>query len=260
MRKLSLPALASRLYWLISPLALLALWAGVAAAGVFPRQLLVPPLQVWRTFEVLLDNGELLDHLLTSLGRLGVGLSIGAASGLLFGLLMGLSKTVEAYCGPLFHSLRQIPSLALIPLLVLVFGIDEVFKIVIVAEATFFPLALATSQGVKGIPRSYFEVAAVYRLPWLSLVKEVALPAVTPQIVTGLRIGLTRAWVVLIAAELLAADSGLGQMIEMARQMLRIDVVMVGIVVTGIVGFALDWSLRRLERHLQRWRPAGVEP
>ncbi|MGU9857132.1 ABC transporter permease [Pseudomonas sp. LF245] len=256
----SLPVLASRLSWLISPLALLGLWAGVAAAGVFPRQLLVPPGQVWRTFALLLENGELLDHLFTSLGRLGWGLGIGAASGLLFGLLMGLSKTVEAYCGPLFHSLRQIPSLALIPLLVLVFGIDEIFKIVIVAEAAFFPLALATSQGVKGIPRSYFEVAAVYRLPWLSLVRAVALPAVTPQIVTGLRIGLTRAWVVLIAAELLAADSGLGQMIEMARQMLRIDVVMVGIVVTGLVGFALDWSLRRLERRLQRWQPTRVAP
>lgn len=258
MSKPSLRAIPPALYWLISPLALLGLWAAVAQAGVFPRQLLVPPQQVWQTFNLLLGNGELLEHLFTSLTRLAWGFSIGAGTGLLFGALMGLSKTVEAYCGPLFHSLRQIPSLALIPMLVLIFGIDETFKVVIVAEAAFFPLALATSQGVKGIPRSYFDVAAVYRLPWFSLAKDVAFPAVVPQIITGLRVGLTRAWVVLIAAELLAADSGLGQMIEMSRQMLRIDVVMVGIVVTGLVGFALDLVLRRLEQRLQRWQPPRV--
>ena len=254
----SLHALASRLCWLISPLVLLGAWQGAVEAGLFPRQLLVPPLQVWRTFTLLLGNGELVEHLLTSLARLGWGLGMGVSGGLLLGGLMGLSKTVEAYCGPLFHCLRQIPSLALIPLLVLMLGIDEMFKIVIVAEAAFFPMALATSQGIKGIARSYFEVAAVYRLPWFSLVRNVVLPAVTAQLVTGLRIGLTRAWVVLIAAELLAADSGLGQMIEMARQMLRIDVVMVGIVVTGGVGFALDCSLRQLERRLQHWQPPRV--
>ena len=174
--------------------------------------------------------------------------------GLAFGVLLALSKTVEAYCAPLFHTLRQIPSIALIPMFVLLFGIDETFKIIIVAKTAFFPVALAASEGVKAIPRSYFEVADVYRLRWPTLVREIALPAAAPPIISGFRISLTRAWVVLVATELLAADSGLGQMIEMSRQMLRIDVVMVGVVVTGVIGFALDFSFRRLEQHLFRWQ------
>ncbi|KAF1030421.1 MAG: putative aliphatic sulfonates transport permease protein SsuC [Pseudomonas sp.] len=242
------------LTWLISPLALLAVWALVAHLGVFPRNLLVAPVQVLHTFESLLASGELREHLGNSLTRLGLGFAIGSLAGLAFGVLMALSNSVQVYCGPLFHALRQIPSLALIPMFVLLFGIDETFKIIIVAKTAFFPVALAASEGVKGIPRGYFEVADVYRLRWSTLVWRIALPAAAPPIITGFRISLTRAWVVLVATELLAADSGLGQMIEMARQMLRIDVVMVGVVVTGLIGFALDASFRVLERRLLRWQ------
>ncbi|WAF83242.1 ABC transporter permease [Metapseudomonas otitidis] len=246
--------LANPLSWLISPLLLLIAWALVADAGLFPAQVLVPPRDVLAAFVELLDSGELQEHLHSSLTRLGLGFSIGAVAGLAFGTLMALSEQVRAYCGPLFHALRQIPSIALIPMFVLFFGIEETFKVVIVIKAAFFPVALAASEGVRGIPRSYFEVADVYRLRWPTLVREVALPAAAPPILTGLRIALTRAWVVLVAAELLAADSGLGQMIEMGRQMLRIDVVMVGVVVAGVVGFLLDLVFRLLERHLFRWK------
>ncbi|WP_419735997.1 ABC transporter permease [Pseudomonas sp. COR18] len=242
------------LTWLISPLALLLLWALVAEAGLFPRNLLIPPVQVLQSFEELLTSGELLEHLHNSLSRLALGFGIGALAGLAFGILMALSEQVRAYCSPLFHTLRQIPSIALIPMFVLLFGIDETFKIVIVTKTAFFPVALAASEGVRAIPRSYFEVADVYRLRWPTLVREIALPAAAPSIITGLRIALTRAWVVLVATELLAADSGLGQMIEMSRQMLRIDVVMVGVFITGVIGFALDYSFRQLEQRLFRWQ------
>lgn len=243
----------ARLSWFASPLLLLALWALVAQAGWYPEQLLVPPQHVYEAFVELLESGELREHLQSSLSRLLIGFAIGASGGLLFGTAMALSKNVEAYCGPLFHTLRQIPSIALIPMFILFFGVEETFKILIVVKAAFFPVALAASEGVKGIPRSYFDVAAVYRLPLWSLLKDVAFPAAAPPIVTGLRISLSRAWMVLVAAELLAADSGLGQMIEMSRQMLRIDIVMVGVVVTGVVGFTLDHGFRLLEKRLFRW-------
>ncbi|MEE1890235.1 ABC transporter permease [Pseudomonas carassii] len=242
------------LTWLVSPLLLLALWAVVAEAGLFPANLLVPPLEVWRSFGDLLATGELQEHLAGSLSRLSLGFAAGALAGLAFGTAMALSDTVEAYCAPLFHTLRQIPSIALIPMLVLLLGIDETFKVVIVAKTAFFPVALATVEGIRAIPRSHFEVAAVYRLRWPTLVARIALPAAVPAIVTGVRVALTRAWVVLVACELLAADSGLGQMIEMGRQMLRIDVVMVGVAITGVIGFALDFSLRRVERRLSGWQ------
>ncbi|KEY87906.1 ABC transporter permease [Pseudomonas capeferrum] len=246
--------LLSLLSWLISPVALLALWALLANAGLFPANLLIPPLEVWHSFTDLLATGELQEHLTGSLSRLALGFVVGALAGLAFGTALALSKTVEAYCAPLFHTLRQIPSIALIPMFVLLFGVDETFKIVIVAKTAFFPVALATCEGVRAIPRSHFEVAAVYRLRWTTLVGLIALPAAVPAIVTGVRVALTRAWVVLVACELLAADSGMGQMIEMGRQMLRIDVVMVGVVITGVIGFTLDFGLRRVERRFTRWQ------
>ncbi|MBM7060535.1 ABC transporter permease [Pseudomonas sp. UL073] len=245
----------NRLSWLISPFVVLLAWALVANAGWFPTQLLVPPQHVYEAFVELLGSGELREHLQNSLSRLAIGFSIGALGGLLFGTAMALSKNVEAYCAPLFHTLRQIPSIALIPMFILFFGVEETFKILIVTKAAFFPVALAASEGVKGIPRSYFDVASVYRLPLSSLLKDVAFPAAAPPIVTGLRISLSRAWMVLVAAELLAADSGLGQMIEMSRQMMRIDVVMVGVLVTGLIGFTLDYGFRLLEKRLFRWKP-----
>lgn len=245
----------TRLSWFLSPLAVLLAWALVANAGWYPPQLLVPPQHVYEAFLELLGSGELREHLQNSLSRLAIGFAIGAGSGLLFGTAMALSKNVEAYCAPLFHTLRQIPSIALIPMFILFFGVEETFKVLIVTKAAFFPVALAASEGVKGIPRSYFDVAAVYRLPLWSLLKDVAFPAAAPPIVTGLRISLSRAWMVLVAAELLAADSGLGQMIEMSRQMMRIDIVMVGVLVTGLVGFTLDYGFRLLEKHLFRWKP-----
>ncbi|MBD9417067.1 ABC transporter permease [Pseudomonas sp. PDM16] len=250
-----LTASLNRLSWFASPLALLVVWALVAQAGWYPTQLLVPPLHVYEAFVELLGSGELREHLQNSLSRLAIGFSLGALGGLLFGTAMALSKRVEAYCAPLFHTLRQIPSIALIPMFILFFGVEETFKILIVVKAAFFPVALATSEGVKGIPRSYFDVAAVYRLPLWSLLKDVAFPAAAPPIVTGLRISLSRSWMVLVAAELLAADSGLGQLIELSRQMMRIDIVMVGVVVTGLVGFTLDYGFRLLEKHLFRWKP-----
>jgi len=244
-----------RLSWFASPLLLLLAWFVVAHAGWFPPQLLVPPAEVWASFKDLLASGELREHVVNSLSRLAIGFSIGALGGLLFGTAMALSKTVEAYCAPLFHTLRQVPSIALIPMFILFFGVEETFKVLIVTKAAFFPVALAASEGVKGIPRGYFEVASVYRLPLWSLLRDVAFPAAAPPIVTGLRISLSRAWMVLVAAELLAADSGLGQMIELSRQMLRIDIVMVGVVVTGAIGFVLDFAFRLLEKRLLRWRP-----
>ena len=244
-----------RLSWIVSPLLLLLAWFIAARAGWFPPQLLVPPAEVWASFKDLLASGELREHVVNSLSRLAIGFSIGALGGLVFGTAMALSKTVEAYCAPLFHTLRQVPSIALIPMFILFFGVEETFKILIVTKAAFFPVALAASEGVKGIPRGYFEVASVYRLPLWSLLRDVAFPAAAPPIVTGLRISLSRAWMVLVAAELLAADSGLGQMIELSRQMLRIDIVMVGVIVTRAIGFVLDFAFRLLEKRLLRWRP-----
>jgi sulfonate transport system permease protein len=169
---------------------------------------------------------------------------------------MGASTRVEALVSPVFRMARQLPTIALIPALILVFGVEETFKLVVVAKASFFPVALAAFEGVRQIPRAYLDVAAVNRLPARVLVTQLLVPATIPHVVAGVRTSLGRSWMILVASELVAADSGLGQMMEMGRQMFRIDVVMVGVLTAGAVGLALDAGVRWAERRLTRWQRA----
>jgi sulfonate transport system permease protein len=149
---------------LISPLLLLVVWSLVARTHRFPEQILVPPEDVLATFRDLYMSGDLQSNLQISLYRLLTGFSLGALIGLAFGVGLALSETVQIYFGPLFNALRQVPTLALIPMLVMILGIGEALKIVILIKVTFFPVALATSEGVKNIPRAYLEVGKVFRL------------------------------------------------------------------------------------------------
>jgi len=239
---------------LAAPLALLLCWAVTVRLDVVSSQVLVPPGKVLATFVHLARSGELARNLEKSLIRLLVGFSVGASSGLALGIAMGASRVVEQMASPLFQVVRQVPSVALIPALILILGVDETFKIVIVAKATLFPIALAAFQGVRSVPKLYLEVAAVHRLPAHALVRRLLVPATVPHVVAGVRTSLGRAWMVLVASELVAADSGVGQMMEMGRQMFRIDVVMVGVFMTGLVGLLFDGAVRLVERRVARWK------
>jgi len=244
----------SKLVYFVTPSLFLLAWIWTTKTGLFPEQILVSPQVVFQTANELWNTGELQMHLQASLYRLALGFSIGSLLGLIFGVLMGLFATAESFFGPTLNAIRQIPTIAFIPLLILLFGVDETFKIVVVAKAAFFPVSLATFDAVKGIPRTYFEVSKVYQLPIYKLITKIILPATTPPILTGLRLSLGRSWMVLVAAELLAADSGIGQMMEMGRQMFRIDIVMVGVFLTALIGFLLDRVLRSTEFYLGRWK------
>jgi len=237
-----------------SPLLVLALWVAATELALAPEQILVPPWQVVTSGWELVQSGELGEHLSISLVRLLSGFGFGSVLGVVFGLAVGLSPRLDAYTAPTFQVLRQIPSVALIPLFILVFGIGETFKVVIVAKASFFIVALAVHDAIKSLPVRYLEVAAMLRFSRLQAIRKVVLPAIVPATLTGVRIALGRSWMVLVGAELLAAESGLGQMMEMARQMFRLDVVMVGVVLTGLVGLALDRGFRLLEAYLMRWQ------
>lgn len=242
--------------WLL-PVALLASWQAVVWGELVSPQLLVPPGQVLVTFVELVRSGELLEHLRESLGRLAFGFGCGASAGVLLGTAMGTSPRLEAYAQPFFHAARQLPTVALIPVFILAFGVEETFKVLLVAKACFFAVALSALDGTRNIGRKFLEVAAIYQLPRAVFLRRLVLPAVVPSVVAGVRISLGRAWMVLVAAELMAADRGLGQMMEMGRQMFRMDVVLVGVIVTGTVGLFLDRSVRWIERRALRWRPAS---
>jgi sulfonate transport system permease protein len=241
----------------VGPLAVLGAWSWITRhPGQDGAQVLVSPGQVYAALHELWTNGQLLTHLRQSPLRLAVGFGIGAGLGLMVGLMMGLSRTIEEVVGPTFHAIRQVPSIAFIPMMILVFGIEETFKIVVVAKAAFFPVALAAADGIKAIPRGFLEVGQVYGLRGLTQVRCILLPAILPSVVTGLRIALGRSWTVLVAAEIIASESGLGQMMEMGRQTMRQDVVLLGVFITGVFGFLLDRSMRLLEGRLAAWRTA----
>jgi sulfonate transport system permease protein len=238
----------------ISPVLLLVVWTLVTRAHWFSDRLLVPPRDVWSAFLELCESGELSEDLRISLLRLACGFGLGSLGGLVLGVLLEKSSRARSYVGPLFQALRQVPTLALIPMFILLFGIGETLKIVIIVKSTLYPVAVATMDGVRNIPEHYLEVGRAYRLsPWASF-KRILFPAAVPPILTGVRIALGRSWMVLVAIELLTADTGLGQTMETGRQMLRLDIVMVGVIVTGVIGFALDRGLELLERALVPWK------
>jgi sulfonate transport system permease protein len=250
------PAGRSALAALVAPLIMLASWQLACLSGLFPPQVLVSPTEVAITLWSLAASGELERHIGESMFRLGLGYAIGAIAGLVFGAVIALSRLAEAALAPFFLAIWQVPVIAFVPMLVIFLGIDEPFKVAIVALATFFPVALATFDGIRSVPKAWFEVARVYRTRLPDLIARILVPATVPAILTGLRIALTRAWIVLVAAELLAADSGIGQMMEMGRQMFRIDVVLAGMVVSGLIGFALDRGAKAIEHRATRWKYA----
>ncbi len=240
-----------------SPLALLLLWTAATTFEWMPAHILMSPWQVLLTARDLAESGELGQHLGISLFRLLAGFGLGASAGLAFGVVLGLSPGLRSYVDPTFNVLRQLPTVALIPLFILLFGIGESFKVFIVAKASFFIVALAVHDAIRNLSQRYFEVAQVYCFSRWQRIRLIVLPAIVPAALTGMRIALSRSWMVLVGAELLAADSGLGQMMEMGRQMFRLDVVMVGVVLTGVIGFGLDRACHALEARLMRWKRSG---
>ncbi|QBQ98874.1 ABC transporter permease [Paraburkholderia pallida] len=246
--------LARGAQWWVTPLALGALWWYASAHAWVSVQLLVPPQRVWGTALDLWLDGELQQNIAITLRRLAVGFVWGAGSGAVCGLLLARSRIFGDFVQPLFDLLRQIPTLTLIPVLILLIGIDEPLKIVIVAKAVFFPVALATLGGVRDAPRDLIEMARHYGVGRGALLRDVIVPAACGPVLTGVRIALARAWLALVAAELLAADSGIGEMMEMARQMMRIDVVLVDVFVIGLIGFVMDQFIAGVQRWASRWQ------
>lgn len=238
----------------ISPAILLLIWEIISRTSWISPQVLVPPEVVASTFWSMVQSGDLWDNLSHSLYRLAMGYSIGVVLGVILGASMALSPAAKAYLHPSFQILRQLPTIALIPGFIMFLGIGETIKIVLVAKATALPVALAAFEAVRGIPRSYLDVAQVLKIRPIPLLVKVVLPATVPPVLTGMRIALGRSWMVLVATELLVSENGLGQLMEYGRQMFQLDTVMVCVVLTGVIGFAFDKGFRLLESWLIRWQ------
>lgn len=240
------------------PLALLALWQLSAVWGWVPEQVLPPPASVFKVFAELLASGELWDHLTISMVRVAGGFGIGLALGLLLGGAMGLSPTFRDYVFPLFKAFSQVPVIGWLPLLILLVGIDEGLKFLLIAKAALVPVAINTCQGIENVPNRLVEVARVYGYTRWQMLRKVVFPAATAPIWNGVRYGLTHAWLALVVVELLASSEGIGFLIVYGRQLFQLDVVLAAVVAVGIVGFFIDKLLAVTEAWLLRWRKPGL--
>ena len=234
----------------------LAVW--VIYRGSSEGHLLPAPLEVLAAAKDLLLSGELLRHTTQSLLRVTTGLLIAVALAVPLGLLIGWFPVARDMGEILIDTFRPIPPLAWIPLAVLWFGLSPASAIFIIVIGGFFPTLVATVAGVRGVDRGLLEAA--YTLGSVSsfdLFRRVVLPAALPSIMTGIRISAGLAWMSVVAAEMIAIDSGLGYMILNARQIFRPDVVVTGMAVIGLIGYAMDRFLFWCETKIFAWRRTG---
>jgi sulfonate transport system permease protein len=193
-------------------------------------------------------------HVAASTARVAAGYAFGAGLALVVGSLVGLSRTARAILDPSFQALRAIPSLAWVPLLLLWLGIDEAPKLAMIAIGAFFPVYMGVVAGIRGVDGKLVEVARLMRLSPVALVRRVLLPAALPSVFTGLRNGLSLAWMFMVAAELIAATRGLGYLLTDGRETGRADLVLAAIVLLACLGKASDAAMARIERRALAWR------
>ncbi|WP_180025435.1 MULTISPECIES: ABC transporter permease [unclassified Acinetobacter] len=241
---------------IIFPIALLYLWhVSVERNWVNPLLLPAPEL-VWVALKDLYQTGELWSNLSVSLSRIGYGFSAGIVLALVLGLTMGLSRRAEAYIWPTFKAINLVPVIGWIPLLILLVGIDEALKIILIAKAALVPMTINVFKGVRNIPQQLTEVAEVYQLSTWSRFKNVVLPGAFISFIGGLRLSLASSWGALVAVELLASSEGIGYVMVYGRQIFQLDVVMATVVVIGLVGFGFDVIIRLIQKQFRGWDQA----
>lgn len=242
-----------RLKGLVLPVLILLVLEVVVRVGWLPSYQMPAPSEIAVTLTDLAE-GSLWKHISASLGRVLLGFAIGASLALVFAAWVGLSREAEAYLEPTFVGLRSILSLAWVPLLLLWLGIDETSKIVLIAIGAFFPVYLNGVAAIRDIDRKLVEVGQMYGFGRWRLVRRILLPAALPGLFTGLRSGLSLAWMFLVAAELIAATKGLGYLLSDGRETSRPDIVLAAIIVLALLGKVSDGLLAALEKRCLAWR------
>jgi len=235
------------------------IWWGVSLLNahvlkVFNPILLPAPDAVLRTGITMAASGELLKHITASLSRVLWGFGIAAALGIVTGTALGRSRLLEHLVEPMLEMLRPIPPLAFLPMMVLWFGIGEASKVAFIAYAAFFPIFTTTIEGIKYVDPVLIRAAASLGASERQIFWHVVLPAATPNIITGMRLAFGLSFFVIVAAEFIAADSGLGFLINDARTFFLVSNMLLGAAVIGIIGVLANVLLRKLEGRLLRWR------
>ena len=222
---------------------------GFISALTLPR-----PSDVLGTFRELYDSGMLFKHLVPSLLRLVIGTSMGVAVGIAVGVMIGLFSLVRAGLVPLVAALFPIPKIALLPLFVIWFGIDEASKYALIAFGTFTPTVVATYAAVDNVDRTLIRMGQSFGLSWRSIVTKIVLPGAMPGILAGLRISLAIGIILLVAAEMLGAQYGIGAYILEAGSLYDLERLFAGVVILSLLGVGVSVAITAIERRVLRWR------
>lgn len=238
--------------------ALLLAWYGVTRLGWIKPLFLPPPQavvqQFWEYATGIANDKPLIDHFLMSLFRVGAAFAAAVLTAVPVGIAMGMSRVARGIFDPPIEFYRPLPPLAYLPLIIIWFGIDELPKVLLIYLACFAPLAMAARSGIRSATSEQIHAAYSMGANYPQVVRYVILPAALPEILVGMRIAIGFGWTTLVAAEMVAANVGLGQMVLNASNFLRTDIVIMGIIVIGVVAYVFDLMMRWLERRLVPWR------
>jgi sulfonate transport system permease protein len=248
-------AMKGRLRGMTTVVILLAAWGGVSRAGLIAPDKFPPPYMVVKTFIELATSGLLVKSLASSLVRIIEGFAVGTSLGFIMGAAMGVSKTTERLFSPLINSLRQVPVIGWIPLVILWCGVNDLSKVAFIAIGSFFPMAVCTFQGIRGVPGRFIEVVRVFEFSKLRLLARVVVPGALPDIVTGIRLSLGTSWMLVVWSEINTRSGlGIGEMLWSARMGSKLDVVLICIIVIGLVAYLINEVLGHVEARLLVWK------
>ncbi len=244
-----------RLAMLLGPwAALVLLWYAVSFSGLFKPELVPTPAQVAVTFWTMLTQGDLLLHMYMSTQRVFIGVILGTACAVPVGFALGWYRGLHAFMDPLINFFRALPPIALIPLVIVYFGIGEVAKVAILFYAAFFASVIVMYEGISQIPPLFIRVARTLGASEYEIFARVIVPLTVPHMLTALRVALGVAWATLVASELVAAQHGLGAVIQDAAGYFQLDTIYMGIICIGFIALAVDLALRALTRRLLSWQ------
>jgi NitT/TauT family transport system permease protein len=241
---------------ILSPLLIIALWQVAVASGFLDYRFVPAPIQIIGTLGSMIGSGELAGHILVSLGRVAVGYALGVGAGIVIGLTMGIFRPVRAAVTPLVAALFPIPKLAILPILILFFGLGELSKVLVIAIGVFFISVINTVSGVINIERIYIDVARNLGVSGRSFYRHVAIPGALPAIVTGGKVSMSVALLLIVAAEFVGASSGIGYLIWSSWENFSLDRMFVGLVTLAAIGYTFTMALEFLEGRILPWKPA----
>lgn len=244
-----------RLMSIGSPLGLLLAWELAARFGLIDVRFFPAPTTIIGVLIDLTRSGELIEHVAISLQRIGLGFLLGGIPAVIIGISMGISRPVRALVDPLISATFPIPKSAILPFILLIFGLGEMSKVVMVAIGVFFPIAINATAGVLQINPIYLDVGKSFKAGKWDTFRTIALPGALPFIMTGVKLGAGIALILIAVTEMVGAKSGIGYMIWSAWEIFAVPKMYVGLFTIALIGFAVTFLLREIERWIIRWKP-----